>query len=136
MTRVRAELGLDQPLLVQFCIYLDEGAARRFRHSVLTSQPGAAGPAAGLSRDARARDVGDRSSACVLGVPLGVRRGDRSAAAGRTSHPRRRPVGYSVPIFWLGLVGLLLFYAKLGWVGGPGRLDVVYDDIVTPRSPA
>ena len=26
-------------------------------------------------------------------------------------------VGYSVPVFWLGLMGLLLFYAQLGWVG-------------------
>ena len=32
----------------------------------------------------------------------------------------------------MGLVGLLLFYATLGWVGGPGRLDVAFDDIVTP----
>ncbi len=39
-------------------------------------------------------------------------------------------LGYSMPVFWLGLVGLLLFYAKLGWVEGPGRLDVSYDDIV------
>ena len=37
-----------------------------------------------------------------------------------------------MPVFWLGLVGLLLFYAKLGWVGGPGRLDVGFDDIVPP----
>ena len=44
-------------------------------------------------------------------------------------------VGYSVPVFWLGLVGLLLFYAKLGWAPGPGRLDVFYDDSST-RSPA
>ena len=41
-------------------------------------------------------------------------------------------VGYSVPVFWLGLMGLLLFYAKLGWVEGPGRLDVFYEDLVTP----
>ena len=27
-------------------------------------------------------------------------------------------LGYSMPVFWLGLVGLLLFYAKLGWVEG------------------
>jgi len=32
------------------------------------------------------------------------------------------------------LVGLWLFYAKLGWVAGPGRLDVAYDDIVEPRT--
>jgi peptide/nickel transport system permease protein len=36
-------------------------------------------------------------------------------------------VGYSVPIFWLGLMALVLFYAKLGWVGGPGRIDVAFE---------
>jgi peptide/nickel transport system permease protein len=41
-------------------------------------------------------------------------------------------VGYSVPVFWLGLVGLLVLYARLGWVAGPGRLDVAFDDVVTP----
>jgi peptide/nickel transport system permease protein len=39
-------------------------------------------------------------------------------------------LGYSVPIFWLGMVALLVFYAKLEWTGGPGRLDVYYDGIV------
>jgi peptide/nickel transport system permease protein len=29
-------------------------------------------------------------------------------------------------------MGLLLFYAKLGWVGGPGRISVAYDDFVRP----
>jgi peptide/nickel transport system permease protein len=37
-----------------------------------------------------------------------------------------------VPVFWLGLVGLFLFYGKLGWVAGPGRLDVVYQATMTP----
>jgi peptide/nickel transport system permease protein len=32
-----------------------------------------------------------------------------------------------VPIFWLGLMALVLFYAKLGWVAGPGRIDVTYE---------
>jgi peptide/nickel transport system permease protein len=41
-------------------------------------------------------------------------------------------VGYSVPIFWLGLMALVLFYAKLGWVAGPGRIDVAYEFTLTP----
>ncbi len=35
-------------------------------------------------------------------------------------------MGYSMPVFWLGLMGLLVFYGQLGWVGGPGRLDPAY----------
>lgn len=42
--------------------------------------------------------------------------------------------GYSVPVFWLGLVGLLVFYARLGWVAGPGRLDDVYQYTLTAWS--
>jgi peptide/nickel transport system permease protein len=37
-----------------------------------------------------------------------------------------------VPIFWLGLMALVLFYAKLGWVAGPGRIDVAYEFTLTP----
>ena len=68
----------------------------------------------------------------LLGVPMGI------AAAvwqGRwVDHAIRviGLVGYSVPVFWLGLVGLLVFYAKLDWVAGPGRLDVFYDGLVEP----
>lgn len=37
-----------------------------------------------------------------------------------------------MPIFWLGLMGLLLFYAKLGWVSGPGRIGISYQDFIEP----
>jgi peptide/nickel transport system permease protein len=58
-----------------------------------------------------------------LGVWAAVRRG------GLADHGVRvmALVGYSVPIFWLGLMALVLFYAKLGWVAGPGRIDVAYE---------
>ena len=56
----------------------------------------------------------------VLGVPVGV-----VAAVHRGRWPDQSVrvlglVGYSMPVFWLGLMGLLLFYARLGWVAGPG----------------
>jgi peptide/nickel transport system permease protein len=68
----------------------------------------------------------------VFGVPLGV---VAATHRGRWQDQVIRfgsLLGYSMPVFWLGLIGLLLFYAKLGWVDGPGRIDVAYDDIVTP----
>jgi len=35
--------------------------------------------------------------------------------------------GNSLPVFWLGLLGLYLFYARLQWLGGPGRLSDAYE---------
>jgi peptide/nickel transport system permease protein len=43
-------------------------------------------------------------------------------------------VGYSAPIFWLGLMALLVFYARLDWTAGPGRLDIAYEYYVTPKT--
>ena len=58
-----------------------------------------------------------------LGVWAAVRRGGFADHAVRVMGL----VGYSVPIFWLGLMALVLFYAKLGWVSGPGRIDVAFE---------
>ena len=90
--------------------------------SMRTSQPVLDDILPGVSRDLRARDLRHPASA--------------SSSASRSASGRRSQdslvdhvirvvglVGYSVPIFWLGIMGLLIFYAKLGWVAGPGRLD-------------
>ena len=68
----------------------------------------------------------------VFGVPLGV-----LAAVKRGSIVDQVVrviglIGYSMPIFWLGLLALLVFYARLGWVAGPGRIDVAYEYTFTP----
>ena len=43
-------------------------------------------------------------------------------------------LGNSVPVFWLGLLMLALFYARLQWSAGPGRLDDIYQFTIEPRS--
>jgi peptide/nickel transport system permease protein len=43
-------------------------------------------------------------------------------------------VGHSIPVFWFGIVGLVIFYAGLNWAGGPGRVDVFYEGMVTPQT--
>ena len=127
--RVRAELGIDLPLPVQYWRYLTKVLHGDFGTSVITSQPVLHDmlqvfPAT-LELSVLALLIG-----VVLGVPLGV---VAATHQGRWQDHAIRLVsllGYSMPVFWLGLVGLLLFYAKLGWVAGPGRLDVGYDGIV------
>ena len=129
--RVKQELGLDLPLWQQFWIYLKKVLAADFGRSVLTSNPVLVDirrffPAT-LELATVATIIG-----VVLGIPMGV---VAAVARGRLADLVVRVVsllGYSVPVFWLGLMGLLLFYGKLGWVAGPGRIDVAFEDIVTP----
>jgi peptide/nickel transport system permease protein len=68
----------------------------------------------------------------ILGIPLGVWAAVRKDTY--IDHLVRffGLIGYSVPIFWLGLMGLLVFYVKLDWLPGPGRLDFGYEEMVTP----
>ncbi|MDT7838074.1 ABC transporter permease [Aquabacterium sp. OR-4] len=124
--RVRAELGLDRPLTTQFAIYVRKALSGDLGTSVLTARP--------VAEDIRKTFPATLELATCgiligagLGVPLGVwaavRRGGWADQAVRVM----ALVGYSVPIFWLGLMALLVFYAKLGWVGGPGRIDVAYE---------
>ena len=70
----------------------------------------------------------------VLGIPLGVLAAVKRGSIADQVVRVIGLVGYSVPIFWLGLLALVLFYAKLGWVAYPGRMDIVYEYTFTPNS--
>ncbi len=128
--RVREELGLNEPIWRQFAIYVGKALQGDFGTSVLTSNPVLDDIAKTFPATLELATCGILIGA-GLGVPLGVwaavRRGGWVDQAVRVMGL----VGYSVPIFWLGLMGLVLFYAKLGWVGGPGRLDVAFEYSVT-----
>ena len=116
---MRIEIGLDQPIYVQYWRYLVKVLHGDFGNSVLTSHPVLEDmlhvfPAT-LELSLLALIIG-----VVLGIPLGV---VAATHRGRWQDQVIRfgsLLGYSMPVFWLGLIGLLLFYAKLGWVAGPG----------------
>jgi peptide/nickel transport system permease protein len=127
--RVKRELGLDLPLWQQFWIYLRKVLTGDFGRSVLTSNP--------VLVDIRRvfpATLELATVATLIGVMLGIPMGVIAAVRrGRFADQVIRVVsllGYSVPVFWLGLMGLLVFYARLDWVAGPGRLDVAFDDLV------
>ncbi|ARL41680.1 ABC transporter permease [Burkholderia pseudomallei] len=124
----RIALGLDKPLATQFLIYARDVLHGNLGMSLLTSNP--------VLDDIRR--VFPATLATLIGVALGVPLG--VAAAVKHNRPIDHVarfvglIGNSVPVFWLGLMGLLLFYARLHWVAGPGRLDPVYDGMVDPRT--
>jgi peptide/nickel transport system permease protein len=129
--QARRELGLDQPLWAQFLIYVRNVLAGEFGQSLVTNRP----VIEDIARVFPAT-LGLATFATIIGVVLGVPMGI-AGAVWQDRWPDQLVrvvglVGYSVPIFWLGIVGLLVFYGILGWVQGPGRLGVFFEDIVTP----
>jgi peptide/nickel transport system permease protein len=124
--KVRGELGLDRPLLVQFAIYLRNLAHGDLGRSVMTSNTVVADIAHFFPATIELATVAI-VVATLVGVPLGVWAAVRQGTW--TDHTVRVfcLTGQSVPIFLLGLLSLLIFYATLGWAPGTGRQDVMFD---------
>jgi len=129
--RVRQELGLDLPLIQQFWIYLKKAVTGDFGNSVLTTNPVMTDIANAFPATFELATLGTLIGT-IIGIPLGVLAAVKRGSLIDQLVRLLGLVGYSIPIFWLGLMGLLLFYAKLGWVAGPGRLDVTYSYLYTP----
>ena len=131
--QVRHQLGLDQPLPVQFWHYLlslshgDLGTASATGQPVLQDLLSAFPATLELA-----------TLALIIGTALGIFAGVLCARfAGSPLDLAVRTftlLGNSVPIFWLGLLMLALFYANLQWSAGPGRLDDIYQYTVTAQT--
>lgn len=129
--RARIAMGLHLPLWHQFFIYLSNVLQGDFGTSVLTAKPVLEDilrvfPAT-IELAVTATFIG-----VFLGIPLGVLSAVKRGSL--IDHITRviGLLGYSLPIFWLGLMALMVFYARLDLLPGPGRIDVFYEDIVRP----
>ena len=129
--RTREEMGLNLPYYQQFVIYVKGVLQGNFGRSVLTTNPVMDDIRRVFPATMELATLGTLIGA-LLGVPLGVlaavKRGSLIDQIVRVIGL----IGYSVPIFWLGLLSLLVFYAKLRWTAGPGRIDVVFEYTFTP----
>ncbi|WP_287123125.1 ABC transporter permease, partial [Mesorhizobium sp.] len=129
--RTRREMGLDLPLIEQFYIYVKNALNGNFGTSVLTTNPVMTDIRRAFPATIELATLGTLIGA-LLGVPLGVLAAVRRGSIIDQIVRIIGLVGYSVPIFWLGLLALVLFYARLQWVAFPGRLDIVYEYTFTP----
>jgi len=130
---VKLEMGLNDPLWLQFIHYVGSVLQGDLGMAVSSQRPvieelGRVFPAT-LEMATLGILIG-----VLIGVPAGV---VAAANQGRWVDQVIRVIGlagYAIPAFWLGLVGLALFYAHLHWVGGPGRLDIFMEGLVEPRT--
>lgn len=123
--RVYREMGLDRPVAVQFLTYLRDIVTGNLGESMVSGRSVAADIMRYFPATFELAILG-----IIIGVGLGIPAGVIAAVKRDTwvDHTIRviALIGYSVPIFWLALMALLVFYARLEWVGGPGQIDIGY----------
>ena len=122
--RIREDLGLNKPIYVQYLIYLKSILKGDFGTSIRTGTY--------VSEDLKKYFPATLELtflsmlfAVGIGIPLGI-----ISAVKRNRWPDHISrtfsiFGVSMPVFWLGLLLLLLFYSKLKIMPGSGRLDTI-----------
>jgi peptide/nickel transport system permease protein len=124
MERIRHAYGLDRPLSVQYARFVERVVRGDLGYSYRQDVPVTELIAGHLGATFQLA-LASLAVAVVLGVALGVaaavRRGSGVDAAAMTV----ALFGTSMPSFWLGLLFIILFGVKLGWlpVSGYGGLD-------------
>lgn len=118
----RTELGLDRPVWEQYIRYVTRLVRGDLGESIRTRRP--------VADDLRdffpatfELALAALLVSLVLGIPLGIiaalRRNNWVDALARLI----ALIGGSMPIFYIGLLGLGFFYRQLHWLPGQGRLD-------------
>ncbi|MBD9448103.1 MULTISPECIES: ABC transporter permease [unclassified Rhizobium] len=126
---VAERLGVNLPLHTQFIRYVGDVVRGDFGVSIRTGQPVISDIAHVMPATIELATFAILCGA-GFGIPLGI-----FAAINRNrpaDHIIRflTLIGHSMPIFWTGMIGLIIFYAMLGLVGGGGRISDYYIGLV------
>lgn len=133
---LRADLGLDRPLVVQYVDYLANVARGHFGTSLRSGQPVVGEIGAVLPHTLLLAGGGVLLS-ILLGVPLGVVAAVHRGRAADAAASLLCLLGQSMPVFLLGLALLLIFSYHLAWLpvlgaGQPGSVRSLLVHLVLP----
>ena len=119
VARLRAQLHLDEPLIKRFGIYVGDIAKGDLGRSYITDRP--------ISRDIRERfpkTLQLAGAAMLLAAFLGISLGILSAAKPGGFADRfalgLAYIGISFPVYWVGLILILVFAVQLHWLPPSG----------------
>jgi peptide/nickel transport system permease protein len=125
---VRKDMGFDQPLPVQYVVWLGHVVRGDFGKSVFSKLP-------------VSQLIGQRAPATLelalvgeiltilIALPLGVVAAVKQRTATDWGISSLTSLGLAIPNFWLGILLILLFAVALGWLPPGGRGDLARDPL-------
>jgi len=122
---LRSELGLDKPLLVQYGNYIWGILHGNLGKSIVTKQP-VFREFLTLFPATLELSFFAMIFAIILGLPAGIIAGVKRGSFFDHSVMGLSLAGYSMPIFWWGLLLILFFSVFLGWTPVSGRISALF----------
>ncbi|WP_435166569.1 ABC transporter permease subunit [Falsirhodobacter sp. 1013] len=120
-----AQLGFDRPIVVQYLDFVMGLFQGDFGTSLATRRP-VLGEFLTLFPATMELAICAIILATLIGIPLGVFAAIKRGSAFDQISMGAALVGYSMPIFWWGLLLIILFSGILGWTPVSGRIDFLY----------
>jgi len=123
LAMMRAKMGLDKPLSIQLLIYLKTTFTGDLGHSFVWNEP-----VLGIILEFVPATLLLMGASLILsvliGIPLGVWASREPYSLADNSITTLSLAGYSIPVFWLGIMGILLFSVHLRWLPTQGMKTI------------
>jgi peptide/nickel transport system permease protein len=123
ITTLREQLGLNQPLPIQYLIFLNNLLHFNFGTSIISG--------VSIAQEIKIRwtatfelSVAAMLLATIIGIPAGILAAVRKNSPIDNLTMSSSLLGVSLPVYWLGLLLIYLFAVNLHWLPPSGRLSI------------
>ncbi|ASU39327.1 peptide ABC transporter [Herbaspirillum sp. meg3] len=122
IAKLRAQYGLDKPMLVQFGFWLKELAQGNLGQSIFLQMP-VTEALASRAEPTFFLTIFAVALACLIGIPCGIVSAVWRGRVVDQVFTGIAMLGASIPSFWFGLILMQLFAVKMGWFPVAGYGD-------------